>query len=75
MNVIPGYPTTIPAPTTVPRTLRPNECKTKNPMSLCGCNGDYAKCFHGDKGRFKETCMYWRFEEYCDSVVAQSAAT
>ncbi len=49
-----------------------NFCKQEE-MSICtACNkNQQAGCSFYEKSRFAERCMYYIFDEYCDSLKAQ----
>ena len=52
-----------------------NFCK-KEQMSICTAGGRKAQssCNFYEKSRFAERCMYFIFDEYCDSLSAQVSA-
>lgn len=57
--------------------LQNNQCKPDGGgCSVCLVNGEYIKCKFGVKNSSKNinTCSYWKFDEYCDSLKAQTAA-
>jgi hypothetical protein len=42
-------------------------CTAENQKQQCGCS-------YYEKSQFAERCMYFIFEEYCDSLTAQMDA-
>ena len=52
-----------------------NFCKREQ-MSICTADGQKQQvgCSYYEKSQFAERCMYYIFEEYCDSLSAQMNA-
>lgn len=65
-----------------PTLWKPNYCRSNGSgNSACGAAkvrngrnvcGNYEICKHGEKAQFADRCMYLKFDEYCDSVAAQT---
>ena len=55
--------------------LMVNFCRQEQ-MSICTTGGQKAQssCNFYEKSRFAERCMYFIFDEYCDSLGAQISA-